>query len=264
MKSFKSKKWFGIPTIAVISAILVICALCATTGVLVADWAFSSQLGASVTITGSSLVAFKDLACTTQYNYPTDTLPSFGNINNDHAGNVSSNVVFYLKNTGTTYLDPTIATNLNVTGLSLHNTTVITSTPVELISPAFVPSSNSMPDQPATGNGLRDAGATSLQTQAGMPGGVPSSGAFIEVASGEIYTYTNIVGHVISGIVGGQLGTVDAGHPDGTITFGTITAGGFAAGQVQTVTLKIMTDSTATPSTTPKTFNIIIASAAGS
>lgn len=265
MKSLKSKRWLGIPVIAIISTILVIIVLCATTGVLVAQWAFSSQLSSSVTVSGSGIVLFKDLACTTAYAYPNDTLPSFGTINTDigDAPFSSGTITIWLKNTGTTNLSPVISTNLSTSGLALNEVTAgnLSSVPVSLLSVASA----------TLTSGFTGYGSPTVPSQytftvsSPISGTIPTSGYAIiglGTPTQETIRYTGYDGTTITGIYDITTSTTHLAG-DSIIFSGSNPSPILAPNQVHTITLKIVDNGNVTLGSNPH-FNITIVSGAGS
>ena len=272
MKSILKKKWLGLPIITIIAALVI--GLVA--GGVVADWHYTQTLqNSTVTISGSGLMLYKDAGATTAYSYPNDTLPSFGKINTDigSAPFASGAVTLYLKNTGTTNLSPTIAMTStgSTSGLTLNEATAgtLSSSPVALLGlgTPLLPFIASSYTSLMAGN-CGTTGITDLLTKSSINAVVPQTG-YLETGS-EIWHYTGWdvsgSGCVVHCDARGVLGTTPITYTDGTvITFGLMTMPSvtLSHGQVQTITLKVLDDGTATLGENP-TFGIIIDANPGS
>jgi len=271
VKAILRKKWLGIPLVAVVVALVI--GLLA--GSVIADWHYTQTLQSStVTVSGSGLMLYKDAGCNTAYSL-VDTLPSFGKINTDigSAPFASGAVTLYLKNTGTTNLSPTIAMTSSgvTTGLTLNEATAgtLSSSPVALLGlgtpllPFIASSYTSL-----MGGNCGTTGITDLLTKSSINAVVPQTG-YLETGS-EIWHYTGWdvsgSGCVVHCDARGVLGTTPITYTDGTvITFGLMTMPSvtLSPGQVQTITLKVLDDGTATLGENP-TFGIIIDANPGS
>lgn len=206
----------------------------------IATFLFQSSNQGSVQVIGSGLGLFTDPQCTLQL-ASGQPLPAFGAINLDATTPQSGTSTVYLKNLGTTNLDPQISVTGLRAGMQLDEATIgqVTGTLKSLMAGQVFQPSGTIPSMPT--GGIPAGALPSLTPGGAIPGSAPASGYFM--VESELFHYASISANTFNGLTRGLNGTANVAHPASTIIFGDMVAQLLAPNAVKTVSLVIVPDS---------------------